>query len=625
MPCGTIFQQDLKDNTDLIASHQWFEEALWAVELFGGLVEVGIRMSRGYAVPVVDLDRIGDETELLPVVKRILRDNDTFLLKNYANKKVLDDLLGELREGELPSVEEGFDANFTGVLQLEGDVLMEQYIFNTDGTLKFDRECGNETLRKIYARLFKVGLFFAQICLQSVGAEVDLTEASYSAVLSRYCGGGSETAMSIEGETFQYASSGSYRDLLPAGVLAVFPAARGIKYKPPTTSSDDSVWVSIDEPDCLLFHTGTLLAHYSGGSHSTSTIRISSESNVLHLTLAPPLATVVDSSDERLADRLLRQQIVELPEVAERYYPREAALIRLENSIAFYKELFSTCETVLPLYAMSRSTQSAPRLSSLLPQISNMMRRKVTQQDFLKMVALWPDCYILEADSKGELTVKQPKLDQQRLLINKSRRLEFVQKADSWLTRIKSLQDIPTDVPVWKVSKRRGSGGSEPDQNNRIRRNIGVSPRKRNYVFNSTEKFTYTEKEKDSQSNLLERLRERERRSAALLSQRQRKYDQFLAVKMKQVFEILYSLQQGRPYTVTHLGTLIVDSLQDSNNPIGFEEAEMILSKLQELLNKEVIVQTTDGGLKVYRWKNLNRDLLLERIDRELSNSQRLI
>ncbi|QLQ79228.1 hypothetical protein HG537_0B05750 [Torulaspora globosa] len=579
-------------------------------------------MSRSYAVPVVDLDRICDETELLPVVKRILRDNDTFLLKNYANKKVLDDLVGELKGSGLPDVEEGFDANFTGVLQLEDDILMEQYIFDTDETLRFDRECRNGILRKIYARLFKVAVFFAQICLKSVGSEVNLTERSYSAVLNRYFHGGSETSMSIEGETFQYASFGDYRELLPTGVLTVFPMARGIKYKPPTTSSDDNVWVPIDEPDCLLFHTGTLLAHYSGGSHSTSTIKISPENNVLHLTLAPPLETVVNSSGERLADRLLRQQIVELPEVAKRYYPREAALIQLENSIAFYKELFSACETILPLYAMSRSTQSAPRLSSLLPQISNMVRRKVSQQDFLKMISLWPDCYLLEADSKGELTVKQPKLDQQRLLINKSRRLEFVQSADSWLASIKSLEDIPTDVPAWKFSKRRGSGGSEPDQNSRVRR---TSPRKRNYVFNPTERFTYAEKEKDSQSNLLERLRERERRSAALLSQRQRKYDQFLAVKMKQVFEILYSLPQGKPYTVTHLGTLIVDSLQDSNNPIGFEEAEIILSKLQELLNKEVTVQTADGGLKVYRWKNLNRDVLLERIDRKLSSSQQLI
>ncbi|QLL31715.1 hypothetical protein HG536_0B05800 [Torulaspora globosa] len=582
-------------------------------------------MSKGYSVPVVDLDQICDETELLPVVKRILRDNDTFLLKNYANKKALDDLLGELKEDDFPDAEEGFDANFTGVLQLTGDVLMEQYIFSTDQTLKFDRECRNETLRKVYARLFKVALFFAQICLKSVGAEVPLTETSYSAVLNRFFHGGSDTSMSIDGETFQYASFGGYRDLLPTGVLTVFPAARGIKYKPPTMGSGDSFWVAIDEPDCLLFHTGTLLAHYSGGSHSTSTIRISSESNILHLTLAPPLATVVDSSGERLADRLLRQQIVELPEVAKSYYPREAALIQLEKTIAFYKELFSTCETVLPLYAMSRSTHSAPRLGSLLPQISNMMRGKVSQQDFLKMVSLWPDCYVLQADSKGELTVKQPKLDQQQLLINKSRRLEFVERADSWLSRIRSLEDIPTDVPAWKVSKRRGSGGSEPDPNNRIRRTAAPSPRKRNYVFNSAERFNYAEKEKDSQSNLLERLRERERRSAALLSQRQRNYDQFLAVKMKQVFEILYSLPQGKPYTVTHLGTLIVDSLQDSNNPIGFEEADTILSKLQGLLNKEVTVQTADGGLKVYRWKNLNRDLLLERIDRELSSSQRLI
>lgn len=581
-------------------------------------------MSKGYSVPVIDLDRICDETELLPVVKSILHGNDTFLLKNYANKQALDSLLDLLKEEDFPELEDGFDANFTGVLQLSQDVLLEQYIFNTDQTLKFDRECGNETLRKIYARLFKVTLFFAQICLKSVGAEVPLNETSYSAVLNRSFHRGSNSPVVINGEAFEYVTSSEFRDLLPTGVLTVFPKAQGIKYKPPTMGSDDSVWITIDEPDCLLFHTGTALAHYSGGTHSTSAVKISPDSNVLYLTLAPPLETLIGSNGERLADRLLKQQILELPEVAGKLYPRETALIQIEKMMAFYKELFSTSETVLSLYAMSRSTHSAARLSSLLPQISNMMQRKVTQQDFLKMVSLWPECYLLEADSKGELTAKQPRLDQTQLLVNKSRRLEFVERADSWLNKAKNLRDIPSDVPIFKISKRRGSGGSEPDQYSRIRRTAS-SPRKPNYVSNSTERFTLAEKEKDTQSNLLERLRERERRSAALLSQRQRKYDQFLAVKMKQVFEILFSLPQGEPYTVTHLGTLIVDSLQDSNNPIGFEEAAMILEKLQHLLNNEMTVQTVDGGLKVYRWKNLDRDLLVERIDRELSRSQQLI
>lgn len=50
----------------------------------------------------------------------------------------------------------------------------------------------------------------------------------------------------------------------------------------------------------------------------------------------------------------------------------------------------------------------------------------------------------------------------------------------------------------------------------------------------------YKEKMPDSQANLMDRLRERERRSAALLSQRQKRYQQFLAMKMTQVFDILF-------------------------------------------------------------------------------------
>lgn len=116
-------------------------------------------MSGGYRLPVVDLDLVSDEQALLPEVERIIRRNDTFLLKNYANKGLLDELMDILQHEDVPDVEEGFDANFTGVLKLQGDILLEQYIFNTDQTLKFDRECTNESLRKLYVRLFKVGLF----------------------------------------------------------------------------------------------------------------------------------------------------------------------------------------------------------------------------------------------------------------------------------------------------------------------------------------------------------------------------------------------------------------------------------------------------------------------------------
>lgn len=575
-------------------------------------------MSGGYRLPVVDLDLVSDEQALLPEVERIIRRNDTFLLKNYANKGLLDELMDILQHEDVPDVEEGFDANFTGVLKLQDDILLEQYIFNTDQTLKFDRECTNESLRKLYVRLFKVGLFFLQLCMKSVAAPDLVTEKDYSSIFSRYYRQDSTTQVLPNGETFEYVLNRAFRDFVCPGILTVFPVARGIKIKPPTVSADDNTWMTIDEPDCLLIHTGTLLAQYSGGVCSSSRIQISPESNAVYLTLAPPLAAVIDSTGKTVAEGLLKQQILELPEVAKKFYPREAALMQITKMIAFYKELFSITETVLSLYAMSRTSLSAPKLDSILPQISNMMRKKISQQDFLKMIFLWPECYVLEADSRGDLTVKLPR--RENLLISKSRRLEFVEKADKWLNGVSEMVKVPTDVPVLRSSKRRGSGGTdaEPSQLMKARSPTNAVPPSSNYISNSKDKFMYTEKKTDSQSNLLERLRERERRSAALLSQRQRQYDQFLAVKMKQVFEILYSLPQSKPYTATHLSSLIVDSLQDSNNPIGTEEAAMILDKLQTLLGAQLIVQTVDGGLKVYRWNSLDKGLVLARIENAL-------
>lgn len=579
-------------------------------------------MSGRYQLPVVDLDLLSDEEALLPVVERIIRQNDTFLLRNHANKGVLDGLLESLRSEDGPDVEQGFDANFTGVLKLPNDVLLEQYIFNTDRTLEFDRECADGLLRQLYSKLFKVALFFTKLCLRSVGAPVTVSESEYSSILSRFYHQDSTTQLLPSGEAFEYVLERNYREFASPGVLTVFPVAQGIKIKPPTVSSDDNTWMIVNEPDCLLFHTGSILAQCSGGVCSSSAIQISPESNAVYLTIAPPLATKIDASGKTIAEGLLRQQILELPEVAKVYYPRETSLMQITKMIEFYKELFSTSETVLSLYAMSRSTHSAPKLDTLLPQISNMMRRKISQQEFLKMTSLWPGCYFVEADSRGDLTVKLPRTE--NLLVSKSRRLEFVERADKWLSGVSALAEVPSDVPVPRNSKRRGSGGSGPElaQIARTRISAADSMSKSSYISNSKEKFMYLEKKGDSQTNLLERLRERERRSAALLSQRQRQYDQFLAVKMKQVFEIMYSLPQSKPYTVTYLGSLIVDSLQDSNNPIGHEEAEMILDKLQDVLHDDLSVQAVDGGLKVYRWNGLDKGAISSKIEYALNRSE---
>lgn len=584
-------------------------------------------MSAKYKLPILDLNEISNENELLPVVKSILLSHDTFLLKNYANKDILDELLKTLRTTDLPDAEQEFDANFTGCLRLEGDILLEQYIVNTDKELQFNRECTNLALRKLYTRLFKIGLFFAQLCLKSVATDYSadtLTDTKYSTKLTRYFHHDVTLQTLPNGEMVEYLTNNDYQNYFPSGIVTVFPVAKNIKVKPPTVSSDDNTWVTIDEPDCLLLHTGKLLAKWSGGLHTTSPLQISPEGNVVHLTLSAPLSTVIDTTTgQTLADTLLNEQIEEFPEVAKKLYPRETAAIQLRKLVDFYKELFSVCETVLSLYAVSRSTGTPPELHSILPQVTNMMKRKVSQDDFLRMVSLWPQCYILEANSRGELTVRLPKNDVLATLTNKSRRLEYVQKADTWYQKSSTQQVIPVDMPICKISKRRGSDGSYAGNSfNRVKTKQENASSRPSYIFNSTEKFIHPEKKHDSQTNLLERLRERERRSSALLSQRQRQYQQFLAVKMNQVFEILYSMPRGKPYTVTYLSSLIVDSLQDSNNPIGPSEAEEILCNLQHLLPDKISVQTVDGGLKVYRWDILDKEIFSSKIAEEVNQTQ---
>ncbi|GAV54894.1 hypothetical protein ZYGR_0AS02170 [Zygosaccharomyces rouxii] len=584
-------------------------------------------------LPVIDLNAISDEQELLPAVKSILLNDDTFLLKNYANIKQLDSLLYNLNHQELPDEQQGMDQNFTGVSNLGDNLFLEQYIVNTDDQLQFDRHCNNASLNNLYTRLFKIGLFFANLCIRSVVLDdenqknANISQDQYFTKITRYFYQDQSLQELPSGEIFEYPMNHDYVSCSPVGIITIFPQATNIRYKPSTVSSDDNVWVSVNEPDCLLLHTGSLLATLSNGIHTTSPLKICPQSNTVHLTIGPPLSTVVDSTKgDTLAKSLLKQQIEDFPQIAQKYYPREMAQLQLAKSLQFYKNLFSTCETVLSLFVMSRSLGSPVELPSILPQLSNMMRKKITQNDFLKMVSLWPECYNMKSNSRGELTISLPTRNVLGALVNKSRRLEYSEKADAWFQNVVNQHSVITDVPAVKMGKRRGSDNADADGSMGKQKLTSMElPRERRYLANPKERFMNPEKNTDSQSNLLERLRERERKSSALLSQRQRQYQQFLTVKMKQVFGILHSLPWNRPYTVTYLTGLVVDSLQDSNNPIGLSEAEEILEKLQGLLCNEISVQTVDGGLKVYRWIQLDKDSLSAEIDRmsheELTNN----
>ncbi|AJV42693.1 Tah11p [Saccharomyces cerevisiae YJM1381] len=575
-------------------------------------------------VPVIDLNRVSDEEQLLPVVRAILLQHDTFLLKNYANKAVLDALLAVLTTKDLPDTSQGFDANFTGTLPLEDDVWLEQYIFDTDPQLRFDRKCRNESLCSIYSRLFKLGLFFAQLCVKSVVSSAELQDCissfHYATKLTRYFNDNGSTHDGADagatvlptGDDFQYLFERDYVTFLPTGVLTIFPCAKAIRYKPSTMATTDNSWVSIDEPDCLLFHTGTLLARWSQGMHTTSPLQIDPRANIVSLTIWPPLTTPISSKGEgTIANHLLEQQIKAFPKVAQQYYPRELSILRLQDAMKFVKELFTVCETVLSLNALSRSTGVPPELHVLLPQISSMMKRKIVQDDILKLLTIWSDAYVVELNSRGELTMNLPKRDNLTTLTNKSRTLAFVERAESWYQQvIASKDEIMTDVPAFKINKRRSSSNSKTVLSSKVQTKSSNANALNNsrYLANSKENFMYKEKMPDSQANLMDRLRERERRSAALLSQRQKRYQQFLAMKMTQVFDILFSLTRGQPYTETYLSSLIVDSLQDSNNPIGTKEASEILAGLQGILPMDISVHQVDGGLKVYRWNSLDKN-----------------
>jgi len=611
-----------------------------------------------YIVPAIDLNKITNEEQLLPLIKAILLYHDTFLLKNYANKESLDNLLQDLQDCP-PDLNQGFDANFTGTLPLDQDhnIYLEQYISNTGNALQFDRQCNNACLSRLQSRLSKVAHYFATLSVKAIIQEPQLLQKlteNGALKLTRYYNGSratinpstttthnnnvnsllSDPLADVLGLTAGFTNDnnnggadnevmgGHYETHDCAGLLSIFPTTNGIRYKPASISSDDNVWVSVQkDPTALVVHIGQLLAHVSGGMFTSSPLQIDTASNIVELTVFPNLTTSFgNDSNINMASTLLEQQIKEFPLVAKQFYNKQWSKQQLFEKINFYKKLFTTSETVLSLYVMSRGSTVSPRLDNLLPQMTNLLKRKIAQQDFLKMITLWPQVYILDSDSNHELTVKLPRRDILASLTNNSRKLDFIQFADQWYANNSQLETVPLDVPIFKINKRRGSDNFESqgdllkkenhssDIDNNTYSNL---PRSRNYLSNNRDPSNISSKNKSrnhSQSDLLKRLQEKERRSATLLQERQQKYQQFLTVKMKQVFNIIFSLQPNIPYTMTHLKAIIVDSLQDSNNPIGPEEAEEVLLKLHDLLSENIGVKSVDGGLKVLRWNNLNKE-----------------
>ncbi|CCH59985.1 hypothetical protein TBLA_0C01710 [Henningerozyma blattae CBS 6284] len=613
-------------------------------------------------IPTLDLDVIANSgTDLSLVMKDLLTQYDTILLKNFANKDQLDVLLYNLDNIDIPDTEQGFDANFTGTIPLaNGDpnqnhdesVLIEQYIFNTDENLNFGRPCDNKSLSHLYARLFKLGLYFSQICFNAMvlqSNEIEFNEKKFSAMITRFYtphvyrqisdtkhltnemidmeddDEQDELNILTTGDHFNYLHSEDFIDFNSTGIITIFPRATGIKYKPATSSMSDNIWISIEEPDCVLIHTGVLLAKWSNGLHQTSPLKLATHRNVIHCTIAPPLNTKLSGNDgehHTISNLLLDQQMIQLPQVAKQFYSRDLDILKLEENIRFYKELFNVSETVLSLYMMSRSTKNnPPEIQNLLPQISNMLKKKIDEEMFLKLLTIWPECYIVEANIRFELSIRLPKVDPLHALTTKSRKLEFIEHADIWLEEAKNMKNIPKDIPATHISKRRSSQNLQASKllhnsqtiNEEDAEVMKFSPKKltnnkTNYISNSSSKYINTEKNFDSQSNLLQRLREKEKKSTELLLQRENNYKLFLTSKMTQIFEIMFLLDWNQPYTETHLNSLIVDSLRDSNNPIGEVEVNEILLKIHEFLPNKFQMYSTDGGLKVYRWDNLDKD-----------------
>lgn len=546
-------------------------------------------------LPVIDLDQVSGEEDLLPLVEQALLRSDTFLLKNYANTESLGRWLDLLREDHqtTPGVPE-FDAStFTGVLSIDDQLSVEQYV--NDEKL-YSTTPPNANCQHILNNLWPMGQFFAQTAVncytEDHKSSLPLPLASK---LTRYI----QTVP--EGDE----ASAHMIPINSSGLLLFCPQATGIKVKPMTASVDDNIWETIDEPDCILVHTGKSITELSKGTHSTTPIQINPSICSSYLTIYPSF------QDDHVMRNFILEQIVEFPSMGATHYPKEYNQMLLDQEVKTLIKLFYSCETILSLYSVQRPTSgqiNASIQSTVLPQVSTMLGYKVSFEKFLKMMTLWPQCYELDSNPMDEddLVIVIPRNNKLISMINDSRKLSYRKHAMAWVGNNGTVMEIPCFQVTQNKRKAKRSESINRDKTagdgkrDNGKRDNGKRS-KREILKRTNYNKSFEEKPFDSQTNLLQRIKMKEN---SLLMNRDRQsdvYDQFLMTKMKQVRVILRNLVVGEPYTGTQLTTMIVDSLYDGNNPIDHREAGMILDKLTEE-HPEIHVITTDNALKVYRW-----------------------
>ncbi|QEU61273.1 Tah11 [Kluyveromyces lactis] len=560
-----------------------------------------------YTPPVIDLDKVKDEKELLPLIKQILFSHDTFLLQNFASIDAVVQLVDLINAepGSFPNDDAGsatFGSNFTGTIN-RGNHTLQQWM-SVDGRDSPGNGSVSRDLTRLNLTMTKVALYFSELCLQAlgIGSNVTVSPTSFSSVLCRHHSQFSEQLLDMQ---FDYSQT-EWIDFESVGLLTIVPDAICAK-----VYRNDS-WHSVDVEKCLLIHTGTLLADLSAGMHQTSKMRLSTRS--IALSIQPTLSCTMPQGGS-FADRLLEFNLNKFPEVGEEFYPAETRLLNLKRSVLFLKNLFATIESMINLYKINHPGIDYVELDSLLPGISRMIKEKVTTTDFQRLLYIWPNAYDIDINSKCGISFKL----QTSLSLTKSRLLEFSEKIDQWVQSVQQSPEIPDNIPPMKLGKRKASNSSitySAPLKNTNRRKIAPlkgSAKSANplYLGNKDSGNTVSVTENVATSSLLDRIRDKERRAAALLSHRQSMQEHFITVKMKHIFNICFTLEPEIPYTEDYLTGLVVDSLTDTHNPIGRGECVIVLSKLNELLGQDVFqIITVEGDLKVYKWKKLDKAMM---------------
>ncbi|SSD59568.1 uncharacterized protein SCODWIG_01329 [Saccharomycodes ludwigii] len=607
-------------------------------------------------IPIIDLNLIEHEDQLIPIIDKVLNYSNCFLLQNYANQETIEDDVLKLTRQNPPSIRnsDALTSNtknhqFFQTQNPDNTYVIENWVFNnnTSDPCLFLKD--HPHLYDLFCKLNKLAQYFYKLCSNKV-----LTSAS-----AYQCGKDNRTSNLITNTSIQSIQLQRYFENLSQksdhayqidynylwSFFTLIPQAVDIQCE----NIMNGRWVSINKPDCIFVHINTSYFKIDSINNNTTPFKYRVKSHVIKLSLSSEL--ILQNDTNHYNSKYLNY----LYKIAPYYVASAYPLFYTATQFADQKQQLSIflkkLDSMLLFEKFSSTSKSSLLINfnvSILPKFTKNDKEATKYVIYLKqLLYLWNEVYnnqVYINDDTGDILID---INGVANLSNPKFRLAiFNEKFECFINHQQSSQQHQSDkclphhtleivtIPEFVINKRfRNYSNSGNDDSNRPmkRKKNGFSTGASAYLCNSITSMNFKMMKHNANnkgifdsdnsltsdtlvSNIKRKELEKIARLDYELNRRLENEKKLLLTKCKQILHILISLKPQQPYTITYLISLVIDSLGYSR--INEDEIRAVLDELvSKNIIKEIIINGNPSSnnkqiLKVYRWHKLDKQLI---------------